>query len=173
MRLSFALPGLLAACLMSAAARADTVDNFVLTGNGQTETWSLPSPDPYAIQPHLELIFFQTTVTTNGVPATEDVDFYEAGVGLTVNGLYGPPVVSFSGGPAGYVDVTFRTGTFALVGYSVGAIGSGVPIDYSLTITPATTATPEPSSLVLLATGVLGLGPVLRRRLRGVRPAGC
>ena len=72
------------------AAHANTIDNFVLTGNGQTETWSLPSPDPYAIQPYMAVIYFSTTVTTDGVPSVEDVEFYSPGgvSGASLNNLW-------------------------------------------------------------------------------------
>lgn len=165
MRLSFAFVGILAASMVSAVAHADTVDDFVLTGNSHTETWSLPSPDPYPIVPYMAMIFFQTTVTTDGVPSTQDVDFYESG-GLGVGTIFfGPPLYSLAGGAPGYVDVTFRAGTYDLSSYVLGSTGFAYA-PFTLTITPeaTTAAAPEPSTLALAATGLLGLVPVLRRR---------
>jgi hypothetical protein len=60
---------------------------------------------------------------------------------------------------------TFKTGTFDL--YTINRGGGPLVLDYSLSITPETTAqTPEPSTLGLFGTGVLGLIGVARKRLR-------
>jgi len=61
--------------------------------------------------------------------------------------------------------VVFATGTFHLTGYNIAPAAPGPPISYTLTITPAAAATPEPGAFELLATGLLGLGGagILRR----------
>jgi hypothetical protein len=62
--------------------------------------------------------------------------------------------------------VTFLAGTYQLSTFLDGIpflTNGGIP--FTLTIAPETAATPEPVSLLLLATGALGLITAARRRL--------
>lgn len=88
------------------------------------------------------------------------------GTGVTDYNIY-----YLSGLPAGTYDLISSNNppldgnpndypTFTLDSFSIVDTTTGVPIT-----TPPTTATPEPGSLVLLATGVLCMAGTMRRRL--------
>lgn len=148
----------LAATALPLAAHADAIDNFILTDTvGDTIAFSLPASSP-VFGPSNPLLFETFTVPLSFNPAffgstTLDgqILFYSAiaGGGLNVM-IYHPggttPILDhgdllYSGTTA---DPTFLTGTFH--------VGSDV-----LTITPQTGSVPEPSTLALLATGIVGV----------------
>ena len=152
----YLLPRLLvlAATALPIAAHANPIDDFVLTDPiGDTIAFSLPASPPI-FGPSNPLLFETFTVPLSFNPAffgstTLDgqILFYSALLdgGLNVM-IYHPGGTTsildhgdllFSGTTA---DPTFLTGTFN--------VGSD-----TLTITPQTTPTPEPSTLALLATG--------------------
>jgi hypothetical protein len=161
----------LAAASLPVAAHADTIDDFVLTDPiGDTITFSLPAsppvfgpsePDQFETFPVLmsfsppyfgskfldgQLIFY-STLAGGGL----EVMFFHPG-GTTQFTDHGD--LLYSGTTAA---PTFLTGTFH--------VGSD-----TLTITPqaAPSSTPEPSTLILLATGTLGLFCLARQRRRRV-----
>lgn len=155
----------LAAAALPIAAHGDTIDDFVLTDpSGDTITFSLPASPPI-FGPSNPLLFETFTIPLSFDPAffgnaTLDgqILFYAAllGGGLNVM-IYHPggttPILDhgdllYSGTTA---DPTFLTGTFH--------VGSDI-----LTITPQTAPTPEPSTLALLATGILGVCCFARTR---------
>jgi hypothetical protein len=159
----FTLALLASASTLPLTAHADTIDDFVLKGDGHTATFSLPaSPTnviPIVIMTGPNTIGFQVpaSVTYDGETSTEFLTFIgnagPTGFRLpTPSGTDSFSVEMLYSGPNS--APTFLTGTFNLSLFSVEPpLGS-----YTLTIIPETSApTPEPSSLVLFATGAFGL----------------
>jgi hypothetical protein len=167
------------------AAHADAIDDFVLTGGGQTITYSLPATSSF---PDFDLFnFFIESAPTkvNGVSVGVVSGDYYALVfnpfapalilnvadpaGNPVLVLNGPQLFSFvvvpASNPPPYqqddIVPTFTPGTYSLqdTGFPNLTGPLSPPIPYTLIITQetATATTPEPPSLTLLATGTLGL----------------
>jgi hypothetical protein len=154
------------------AAHADTIDDFVLTpvGGGSTITFSLPAsppgnestcpPNPGSCLPGSETNFNVSTLVTigNGTPTLDSIIFptgrFGGGLGIfpTVGlQLMGPQLFLPDA-----ANPTFLLGTFDVS--ALNPKGDPPFLDYSLTISAEPTApTPEPSSLILLNTGVFGL----------------
>jgi hypothetical protein len=170
---------LLATSTIPLAARADTLDLFTLTGGGNTSTWTLPSVVSFTVRDGLGPFYsiFPITLTTNGVTTNSTVMFEEGHiVTLSVGGLdiinmpylQNPTFVS-DNGTVSFYTATFDLGTFYGGAY-VYSNGGYTYTPYTLTIAEQqATATPEPSSLILLATGVFAAAPTLRRRLMARR----
>jgi hypothetical protein len=166
------------AFILPQAAHADTMDDFVLIGGGNTITFSLPAsppgnmmtcpPNSPSCLPGSQTFFsVSTLVTSNNTQTTETIDFptmrFEGGLqilfpgdplALLGNQLYTPDAA----------NPTFRTdGPFFL-----SQIVQGNPpfVSYTLTITPEATSTPEPSTIALVATGLVSLVGFAAVRLR-------
>jgi PEP-CTERM motif len=157
----------LAATSLPLAAHADPIDNFLLTDTaGDTISFSLPASPP-VFGPSNPLLFETFPVVLSFDPAffgnnTLDgqILFYSAlgGGGLNVMIFHpGGTTQIIDHGDLLYsgttTDPTFLTGTFN--------VGSD-----TLTITPQTGPVPEPSTLVLLATGTFGVLRFARQRRR-------
>jgi hypothetical protein len=169
----------LAATALPIAAHADTLD-ATLIGDSHTFTFTLPSPYSFPDQLHLVTIpTITTTGTTDGVSGqTFDVTFY-SGIGTSLNSLIfndrvgdsyllsgGMLVSGLSGGTQPGTDTALiNTGSFTLLDLQLSSPAG--PDYFHLTITPES-ATPEPSTLLLFATGMMGLVSAIRYRTRRV-----
>jgi hypothetical protein len=193
-RLTLGLLAVAAALAITPAALADTV----ITGSiglssdyfdsWNATTFTLPV-DVHTSSARGNLTAIPTSTAATGVPslltfastAGEEL-FVATSGGNTVEFVFDTPltVVSDSGG-----NITLSgEGTLALTGYlstlanititstdSSGEYGSGPEssADLSLSINSLGIATPEPSSLLLLGTGLLGLAGVTFRKAKPVR----
>jgi len=187
-------PILVALILLSAVsfpilAHADGIDDFVLSGDGHTFTFSLPatgvayiSLNPPRLSDHYSVLI--TTATVDGIggyTGNSDFRFYALSFGNVILSFANPDLgrsfdyylyggeslIGYSSVFGEYNDmanVFFRPGSFNLSTHNFNS-NPITTTPFTLTITPeaSTTVTPEPATLTLLATGSLGLLTALRR----------
>jgi hypothetical protein len=175
---------LIASCLVLAVfalfsatqAQADTIDNFTYQAGANTFQWQLPaSPTVLAsnIIPGFSFTIPNVAFSENGIvqnPA--DVEFFSVlnlGGGFDFKVLVFDPVTqSFfplisAVGPSIYAGPestpTFLTGTFSMTDF-----GNANAVGIASTLAITSTSVPEPSSLMLLGTGMLVLLGFARKK---------
>ena len=168
---------LLTALSLPLPAFAEQIDDFTLTGAGTTITFSLPAHwiSPFPDHPHNFSFIEDAIGTVNGVdgyPLT--IIFYTtnsplSGLDISSSTQKLIPYLNGNSGASNAVDTIFEIGTYTLVDYG----SQGIPVAdryWTYTIAPHTdpSSVPEPASLALFGTGMVGLVCAVRYRARAV-----
>jgi len=162
--------------MVSAVAHADTIST------GAVSTFTLaPSSDTLTFNASAETAMDPGTFTQTGdfyignspIPDqtvwfsfTDDVTVDGITKALTFNGqdavTTGPDMLTIEAlGPVGFGNEVLSFGEISALGD--GVVGQDMPITLAASVSPA--ATPEPTSIALLGTGILGMAYLLRRKL--------
>ena len=159
MRFSFSALALLSAFILPSVAHA-TPYTFTLNGAGSNYVFTLDSnPTPDYDGGFFELFGVNGSDTLNPASQLFPTDFVlqDGSIGLGEFGVAGATTGVIFTGP-------LNAPIFTLGGPYSFTDGDDDP--FTLTISAAA-ATPEPSSLMLLGTGALGVAGTLRRKYRG------
>lgn len=157
--------------LSALPASAATLDVFTFTSpviTGPLTTALDASPTPISFTSGVSFTI-NGTVTFEGNTFTGPISFLNAGGASGGGNTFTGPLL-FSGTDA---NPTFLLGTFSLSGNADIGNGSVQPVSGTLVISqaPTTSPVPEPGSLALAGTGVLGCIGYLRRRYCELRHA--
>lgn len=164
---------LIAIFALFSTGRAKADDLFTYQFGGNTFTWQLPASPPIIVPPDSFKpdVFFELS----GIPFSENnlpeiffgtLDFFEApdqGGGFELFQFGDSNPIVNTTGPQLYMGVgeegspTFNLGNFDLNDFNTGAPAGTLMIE--------SVGTPEPSSLLLLGAGVLGLLGFTRKRI--------
>ena len=169
---------------VAAPSRAFADDVFTITNGTDTVSFTLPA-SPSSPQTSCGrdpgFCIDALPITIDGNPAASTVTFYSNynNSGLSMTGSYGGSTTGYlvygfdtNGDPlfSGYPSApTFNPGVYVIDSFD-GDLPPAFSGDLTLTISAQTpSATPEPSSLVLLGGAIAGLGGALWRRRHGSR----
>lgn len=175
---------LLALALVPRPAHADPMDQITFVGDGDTIQFLVPAsttgPDDLINSDFNPVV---SDATVNGVPGDVGVGIVYniicgicPGILLNANSqiytLYLPDLYQLTYPSSTTETFTFVPGTYDTAEEAINVYGD---VPFTITIAPeAATATPEPPSLWLLATGVLGLLFFWRRhRFGAAHPFTC
>jgi hypothetical protein len=167
------LPALLVVCLAAATpAFAGSLDYFSITDGytGAIYTFSLaasPAPPDFSTSTYFEME--NVSMLVNGTPETGNVYFQDSSSGGGSQ-IYGTTITLDDVGIGNFqlfqgtnTAPTFNLGQFTMDNdtYRTNPLDDATITISNTPISPA----PEPGSLILLGTGVLGMAGAIRRRL--------
>ena len=183
----FILALLASAFTLPLTAHADTIDDFTLTGDGHTITFSAPAIYSAPNPSHMVTATLPDIASSvNGVggsslfisfylpsyPFRSGLDFeitpsLSTGVpgSFSQYQLTGPDLIELLPGTTPTFTVAeFLPGTYSLSTFFVIPQNTEGGIPFTLTITPEAASTPEPSTFALMTTGILGAVTALKSR---------